>query len=122
MKSFSTLVLGASPNPSRYAHIAVKRLQEQGHPVQAFGIKPGSIGDVPIQTTREAIQKPLSTVSLYVGPSRQAQYRDWLIELAPERVIFNPGTENPVLANELEAAGIPAVNACTLVMLSVGTY
>jgi hypothetical protein len=40
----------------------------------------------------------------------------------PKRVIFNPGTENSALMQELAAAGVDAFPACTLVMLSTGQF
>ena len=40
----------------------------------------------------------------------------------PKRVIFNPGTENPIFAQKLQEKGIPWENACTLVLLSTNQY
>ncbi|MEN9372069.1 MAG: hypothetical protein RLZZ64_1144, partial [Bacteroidota bacterium] len=40
----------------------------------------------------------------------------------PKRIIFNPGAENPSLSEKARQNGIEATEACTLVMLSVGTY
>ena len=59
---------------------------------------------------------------MYVGPAISANLAQPLLALRPGRVIFNPGTENPTLAAQLEAAGIPTEEACTLVLLSTGVY
>ncbi len=118
-----TLVVGASPHPYRYAHLAVQRLKSQGHPVIAFGKRPGEIGDVPILTQKEEVGLPrLHTLSLYLGPDHQTQYAEWFLDLKPQRIIFNPGTENPELESRLSNAGIEVTRACTLVMLSMGVY
>ena len=53
----STLVLGASPFPFRYANRAVKLLQSYDHPVQALGKNQGDIGDISILTDKEAIEE-----------------------------------------------------------------
>jgi hypothetical protein len=45
-----------------------------------------------------------------------------MIALKPERIIFNPGTENPILVQLAHAAGISTIEACTLVMLTTGQY
>jgi predicted CoA-binding protein len=117
-----TLVIGASERPSRYAHKAVKLLREYGHEVVATGVREGRIDDVAIQTGQPAFAE-VDTVTLYVGPQRQdASLRGYVIGLKPRRVIFNPGTENPAFAEELRAAGIGPVEACTLVMLRTGQY
>ena len=44
------------------------------------------------------------------------------VSLKPKRIIFNPGTENLPFAQQANAEGIETIEACTLVMLSVGNY
>ncbi|MEM8908594.1 MAG: CoA-binding protein [Bacteroidota bacterium] len=116
-----TLVLGASTNPTRYAYKAVNRLVAHGHEVIALGVKEGKIGQIPIVHGRPLIND-LDTVSLYLNPSRQKEYYQYLLELQPKRLIFNPGTENPVLMQMAKEKAIEVVAACTLVLLSVGSY
>ncbi len=116
----TTLVLGATPNPERYAYKATEMLLKFGHPVVLYGIKTGIIAGIPIQT--EAPQQHVGTVTLYVGPKNQPPYYDYIIGLKPTRVIFNPGTENEEFENMLKLHNIEPVIACTLVMLSTGQY
>ncbi len=116
-----TLVLGASPNPARYAYQAVRLLRQHGHEVVAVGQRRGDIGDVTIRTDTPTLTD-LDTLTLYVGPQNQRPLYDYILSLKPRRVIFNPGTENPELATKLQAAAIEPIYACTLVMLSVGNY
>ena len=120
MKS-STLVLGATPNPQRYAYITTKRLLSSGQEVELVGIKDGEIGGVPIQQGQPALDN-IDTVTLYVGARHQPLYYDYLLSLKPRRVIFNPGTENPELVQLLREHNIEPVIACTLVMLASGEY
>ena len=118
-----TLVLGASTNPSRYAHLAMQMLAEARQPTLAVGLKAGEVAGVPIQTDWEPETWPeIDTLTLYLNPQRQLPYQESILALSPRRVIFNPGTENPTFAAELEEAGIEAVFACTLVMLRTGQY
>lgn len=118
-----TLVLGATPNPERYAWQAVALLRQYGHPVWAAGIRKGDIMDVPIQHPQHlAPIEGLHSISLYLSPQVLAQYREWIMAQAPRRVIFNPGTELPAFREQLQAAGIEALEACTLVMLRAGLY
>ena len=117
----NTLVLGASSNPSRYAYKAINRLRANGHKVIAIGIKEGKIGDVSITLGRPLIPD-LHTITLYLNPGRQKGYYDYIIELNPERIIFNPGTENAVLMKLAKEKGIEVEAACTLVTLSLDQY
>lgn len=116
-----TLVLGASPNPERYAHRAVLALSRRGHEAVPLGIRQGEIAGIAIRQGRPAIPD-LDTVTLYLGAERQRPYYDYLLSLKPKRLIFNPGAENPELAQLAREHGIEPVEACTLVMLSIGTY
>lgn len=116
-----TLVVGASENPARYSNIATKRLLAYGHPVIAYGLKKGFIEKEAI-TTVWPETNDIDTVTLYVGPNGQEDLYQKVIDLHPKRVIFNPGTENEVFYKKLNEAGISYLEACTLVLLSVGDY
>ncbi|PJJ74983.1 hypothetical protein BXY57_0550 [Thermoflavifilum aggregans] len=118
---WTTLVIGASPNPARYSYLAVLRLQEQGYQVIALGQHEGRIGNINIQTSWPE-HVAVHTVSLYLHPRHQHLYQDKLLQLHPVRVIFNPGTENQELETILRQAGISVIEACTLVLLSTHQF
>jgi hypothetical protein len=116
-----TLVLGATPNPSRYAYLAAVSLMKHGHEVVPVGRKEGSINGQPI--LHEAPEdKDIHTVTLYLNPDNQKSWYDYILKLKPQRIVFNPGTENPELSRMARQAGIHTVEGCTLVMLSMGSY
>ncbi len=116
-----TVVIGASPNPERYAYRAINALRQKGHPVVAVGLRPGTVADVEIHTDRPAIDD-VDTVTLYVGPRHLDAWKDYILSLNPKRVIFNPGTENLEWETELHMKGIETTESCTLVRLSIGNY
>ena len=115
-----TLVVGASPKPTRYSYEAVVRLRHHGHPIYAFGLRKSDIMGTPIQT--DWPNEEFDTVTLYLNPNRQQEYYEDIVNLRPKRVIFNPGTENPHFMEKLEREGIEVEAVCTLVMLSIGNY
>lgn len=119
----STLVLGASLKPQRISHQAIHRLRGAGHEVHALGLREGTVADVDIQKSYEALGKPIiDTVTMYMNAQRQAPYYDLLLNSGVKRVIFNPGAENQELYWKLKDQGIEAENACTLVLLSLDQY
>ncbi|MBT8260316.1 MAG: CoA-binding protein [Flavobacteriaceae bacterium] len=121
MKNKKTLVLGASLKPNRYSNIAIHKLKNSGIETVAFGLKPGNVSEVNIDT--ELIDYDnIHTVMLYVNPMRQKVYYDYIISLKPQRVIFNPGTENPDFIKILEENKIDFEIACSLVLLSTNQY
>lgn len=116
-----TLVIGASENPDRYSNKAIRSLRRHGHEVLAIGGRQGIVEDVKIEKELLPFEN-INTVTMYLGPQNQGGYIDYIIGLKPQRVIFNPGTENPEFEKSLEESGIEAIEACTLVLLSIGQY
>lgn len=116
-----TLVLGVSENPDRYAYKATTRLRAAGHEVVAVGKVEGRIGDTPIHKNWPA-DRSIDTLTLYINPLHQKPFYSRILQLAPKRIIFNPGTENPELETLAQSHGIETVEACTLVLLAVGEF
>jgi predicted CoA-binding protein len=113
-----TVVVGATPNQSRYANLAASMLAEYNHETVLLGIKKGEIDGNPILNIRDrpAITD-VDTVTLYIGPQRQPEWYDYLLGLKPKRIIFNPGTENEEFEALAKKQGIEPLEACTLVLL-----
>ncbi len=116
-----TLVLGASENPERYSNKAIKRLVSAGHNVYAIGARTGKVDDTFIQKDKQPLIG-IHTVTIYLNAQNQKQYYDYVLQLNPERVIFNPGAENAEFEKMLEQKNIETMEACTLVMLSIGAF
>jgi predicted CoA-binding protein len=116
-----TLVLGASLKENRYSNIAIHRLRAYNHEVVALGLRKGLVVDVTITKEKEVFVD-IDTVTLYLNPQRQEEYYEYIVCLKPNRVIFNPGTENPYFYAILNEHRIPYEVACTLVLLGTNQY
>ena len=117
-----TLILGASPNPERYSYKATLMLSEKGHEVFPVGLRKGKIGTHEILVNQPVLED-IHTVTLYVGPKNQLAYYDYMLQtIQPQRIIFNPGTENETLMTLAQQNGIETETACTLVLLSLNDY
>jgi len=112
-----TIVIGASPNEERFSNKAVILLNKYGHEVIPLGIRNGSINGIEIETERKQFED-IHTVTMYVGKDRQPEYYEYVLGLKPERIIFNPGTENDEFRKKADEKGIETVENCTLVMLN----
>lgn len=119
--SKSTLVLGTSLKESRYSNLVIHKLVNNGHDVYAFGMASGMINTIKIDTELK-LYSAVDTITLYLNPKHQSMYYDYVIQLNPRRVIFNPGTENPEFYKLLKAHDIDYEIACTLVLLSTNQY
>jgi len=121
--SMKTIVLGASPNPSRHSHRVTIMLLQQGYEVVPMGIRKGRIVDNDIVDLRsQPTIENVHTITLYLSVANQQSWYQYILDLNPLRIIFNPGTENPELRKMAKEKGIATEEACTLVMLTVDTY
>lgn len=119
--SKKTLVLGASHKEDRYSNRAVRKLLAHYHEVVAIGMREVTIESVQVQKGQPDLQD-IHTVTLYMNPSTQEQFLEYIIGLKPKRIIFNPGTFNPKLEKMARAAGIETEEDCTLLMLDADLY
>lgn len=122
-KSKLTLVVGASTNPDRYAFRASNLLHNKRIPFIPIGIKKGQVfGQEIVDLRSKPALEGIHTISLYLSAKNQADWLDYLLSLRPKRIIFNPGTEHPDFFFKAKKAGIEAIEACTLVMLTTGQF
>lgn len=115
-------VLGASVNPTRYSYLAIERLRAKGH--EPIGVSPGKarLPDLPWVAQLSELPSDIHTLTMYVGPDRSRDLGPEILKCGFQRVIFNPGTENADLMEQLRRAGIEVVEGCTLVMLAAGSF
>ena len=115
------LVLGASVNANRYSNMAIKKLNIHNFEVFGLGKRIGAVDQIEIYTNPRPIQD-LYAITMYLGAPNQKEYYQHIIQLKPEKVIFNPGAENRELEAQLVQHGIQFERACTLVLLSLDAF
>lgn len=115
-------VVGASNNPERYSYKALHLLNDMGY--ETFPVNPNhqKIEGQKVLTSLEALPEPVHTVTLYVSAHLSKDMGPALLKSRCNRVIFNPGAENPSLKSELEEKGVNCLEACTLVLLKSGVF
>jgi predicted CoA-binding protein len=118
--SESVAILGASDKPERYSNMLLKRLRAKGRPV--FPVHPvlKSIDGVPVYRSLADLPAGIGILSVYMNAQRSGEISDAIMASGIPRVIFNPGAENPVLAERLAAAGVEVEEACSLVLSGIG--
>ena len=116
------VILGASDQPDRYAHKAFRMLREHGHEVIPVHPSLTEIEGVAVVPDLRRVEGPVDTLTLYVRAAISESVANDIIAINPGRVLFNPGTESTVLQAQLDEAGIPWEEACTLVLLGTGGF
>lgn len=117
----TTMVLVASTKPDRYSYKAINMLADNNVPVVAISRRPGYIDNIEFIQGKPII-KGIHTLTLYLNPKNQESFYDYIIDINPQRVIFNPGTENSELQNLLNKTDIEWEEACTLVLLTTNQF
>lgn len=120
--AMNVAVLGASNKPDRYSFKAVQLLRQKGHTVYPVHPALAEVDGLAVFPTLRAVPVPLDTVTVYLSPRNQQTIADDLLDCGARRVIFNPGTENPDLADRLRRQGKEVIQACTLVLLTTGQF
>lgn len=115
-------VLGASNKTERYSFKAVRMLREKGH--TPYPVHPAlpEVDGIPVWASLRAISDPIHTVTVYLSARNQQSIADQLLNSGARRVIFNPGAENPELAEQLRQRGKEVLHDCTLVLLATGQF
>ncbi|MBI2518802.1 MAG: CoA-binding protein [Bdellovibrio sp.] len=125
MEKENVVIIGASNRPDRYSYQALKLLTEHGHTCLPVHPEHPEIDGVKCFKDLKIIKQSgikVHTVTIYVNPSISTGLAKDLLNLKPNRVIFNPGSENVVLTETLNKNGIATENACTLVLLKTGQF
>jgi len=120
--SENVAILGATDDSAKYANVAQKNLQAAGHTVFPVNPNKQAVDGVKAYSSLKEIPEKIDTVTVYVRPSILEGLTDDIIAVKPKRVIMNPDTEDPQVAEVLEEHGIQVVRSCTLVMLQSGQF
>lgn len=118
----TVVMLGASDKRERHSNRAIRLLKSEGYRVIPVHPILESIEGFPVVHSLKEIQEPVDTLTIYLSPERCRPLIDDIVALRPGRVILNPYTEFDEIKDRLTKAGIPFLEACTLVMLSTGQF
>lgn len=120
-----TVIVSTRPESNQYAVRAAMMLEQQELPFVPVGIQLETgkvLGHEVLDLQKMPAIDEVDTVTLYMHAMFQKQWYDYLLSLKPRRIIFNPGAENQEFKKLAEKEGIECLEACTLVMLSVGNF
>lgn len=121
-KKQNVAILGASRKTERYSYKALQMLVENGHRVFPVHPQLSEIEGHCVYSSLSAIDQSVDTLTVYVSPRWLEAMIDEILAVRPGRVILNPGTESDKLKAALDQAGIPWLEACTLVLLRTGQF
>ncbi len=120
--TLNVAILGASNKPDSYSHKALILLLEKGH--RPYLVHPflTEIEGFPVYLSLRMIPYPIDTVTVCLAVQEQQAIAEDILQSKCRRIIFNPGAENPGVAEQLKKQGKNVLEACTLLMLETGQF
>lgn len=113
------MVIGASKNPAKYGHKAVRAYQRQGHDVLPINPHAETVAGIRCFADVTGPPGPIDRASLYLPPSVGIGVLDALAERGDVAELWvNPGAESPQLLDRAAELGLATIQACSI--LAVG--
>ena len=113
-------VIGASANPERYSHMAVRGYQDKGYEVWPVHPSAQPVADLTCYTDIASLPGQADVISMYVNPKLGLDLVDAIANHGPQVVWLNPGADSDELEQALKDKGIAVMRSCNLVALSIG--
>ena len=115
-------ILGASNEQYRYANKAQLSLTSHGHTAVPINPKYDMINGLRCYPNLASYPHKIDTITVYVRPYILSRLVEEIIHASPDRIIFNPGTTDSYVINQLQKTKILIEVACTLVLLRTSQF
>ncbi|MGC8885648.1 MAG: CoA-binding protein [Verrucomicrobiia bacterium] len=113
-------IIGASSNPKKYGHKAVKAFLQRGYTVYPVNPREDTIlGLKAYKSIKEVPTRP-DMVSVYVPPQLTFKLLPEIAEKGCDELWLNPGTESEEVLKKAEELGLNVIQACSI--LGVGLH
>lgn len=112
-------IVGASADRSKYGNKSVRAHVQMGWDVYPVNPKADRIEGLKAYPDVKSVPVKLDRISVYLPPKVSQPYlKAWAATGASE-CFFNPGSADEDLIEEAREAGVPAVDACSIVNLGL---
>lgn len=112
-------VIGASENPAKYGHKAVKAYLRAGWAVVAIHPTAQSIAGVPAYPRLTEVPERVDRVTLYLPPDLGVNVLEDIAAAAPDEFFVNPGAESDELLARARQLGLEPIQACSIIEVGV---
>lgn len=108
-------VLGASSNRRKFGNKCVRAFLDEGYEV--FPVNPGEreIEGLSVYRQLDDVPRPLDCISVYLPPPLTLEFLPDIARAAAGKVWFNPGAADAQVLAAARAAGINAIDGCSVV-------
>ncbi len=113
--SRTVAVIGASTRRAKFGNKSVRAHQQAGWTVYPVNPTADEIEGLTCTTAVADLPEGLDRVTLYVPAAVIRQMLPDLAARKPAEVFFNPGTDDPDVIAEAQAAGLNTVTGCSII-------
>lgn len=112
------IVLGASTDPAKFGHKAVRAFTQAGWIVTPVNPAAESVVGIPAIARLSQLEPgTASVISVYLPPKVTLQLADEIAAAAPAEVWLNPGADDPEVVAALQRRGLKTRELCSIVEL-----
>jgi len=108
-------VIGASRDPKKYSHKAIKAFQMNGYDVFPVNPNAKTIAGCKCYATFADIPEQVDEVTVYLPPDKTLAFLDELAVYELEHLYLNPGSADYEVKKKAEGMGLPIIQACSIV-------
>lgn len=112
------MVIGASTDPAKYGHKAVRAYLNQGHDVLPVHPHAAQIAGIAAYPDVAAVPGPIDRVTMYLPPAVGIDLLEPLATRGDVREVWlNPGAESDDLIEKARTLGLEPIVACSIVAI-----
>lgn len=111
----SVAIIGASADPAKYGHKAVRAYLRRGWTVYPVSPRGGAIEGVEVFRSITEIPDRVDRVSVYVPPAVGLGLLDDIKSTGCTELFLNPGSESEELVAQAERLGLDPIQACSII-------
>lgn len=119
----SVAILGASPDKRRVSWQAYELFSRFGYQA-LYGIypEPYACPSMHVFASLESLPAGVHTLTVYLRAEHCLPLLNRIKAYGFSRVIFNPGSDDPIVLSQARELQLPFEQACTLVLLRTGQF
>ncbi len=110
----TVVVLGASPDRTKYGNKAVRAFQRQGYTVIPVHPREAEIEGLKAYPSILDVPGPIDMVTVYLPPAVGERVIEDVARKGAGEVWLNPGADSPELVSRARALGLKAIVACSI--------
>jgi predicted CoA-binding protein len=115
MPEKTVAVIGASSDPAKFGHKAVRAYRRQGWTVYPINPKEREIDGLPAYASIRDVPGPVDRASLYLPPAAGMAVLKDVADKGVGEFFVNPGAESDELLAEARRLGLQPIVACSII-------